>query len=212
MRLRVGICCVAMLCVAGCSWLLPAKPDPSRFFVLTPVGESSPSSAPLTLGTGGGPPLVGLGPVKLPAYLERPEVVTRVAPNRLDLSNRDRWAEPVDKDFTRILAQDLASQLASGQVITYPWYRPANIDYQIAVDVARFETDSEGVAHLTAMWQVRDPANGDVLSSGTSNISDSPNPDESPAATLSRALADLSRQLADAARAMPRKPAAAAKS
>ena len=211
-RLRVALASVAILCMAACSVgsiLQPAK-DPSQFYVLTPL-DASARGVPITYsGTGGARELeLGLGPVKFPAYLARPEIVTRSSPNKVDLAEINRWAEPLDKNFVSVLSQNLMTLLGA-RVTTFPWYRPTNLDYQITVDITRFDTDSNGTAQVIGRWEIKDPNSGEVLNSGEINLSDPARSGETPAATLSRALGDLSVQLADAIRTT-RHPAPRAK-
>ena len=75
---------LAALALGGC---FSPQPDPSKFFVLAPVatgGANSIASAGLAASSS---TTIGLGPIKLPQYLDRDEVVTRVGPNRLELSD-----------------------------------------------------------------------------------------------------------------------------
>lgn len=201
--LRIALACGAIMCLTACSLgtvLEPTK-DPSQFYVLTPT-DSSARGVPITYsGTGGARQLeIGLGPVKFPAYLARPEIVTRSSPNQVDLSEINRWAEPLEKNFVSVLGQDLMILLGA-HVTTFPWYRPTNLDYQMTVDITRFDTDLKGTAQIIGRWEIKDPNHGDVLNSGEINLSDTARSEETPAATLSRALGDLSAQLADAIRA-----------
>jgi uncharacterized lipoprotein YmbA len=186
------------LALAGSCTLLPPEPDPSRFFVLTadtsaPAAIHNPSAAASA-------PTIGVGPVSIPAYLDRPQIVTRVAPNRLDLSEGDRWAEPLKSSVGRVLAENLTALLAPRQVLSYPWYRTANVSLQVKADVERFEAAADRTARLVARWEIVDPANGAILRAGTANVSeaiDSAEPGAA-AAGLSRALAAFSREIAAA--------------
>ncbi len=200
---RVVAACLAVIVLAGCSLtsVLEPRKDPSQFYVLTPM-DSTARGVPITYSSSadGKGTTIGLGPVKFPAYLAREEIVTRSSPNKVDLSDINRWAEPLDKNFVTVLGQNL-TVLLGAQVKTYPWYRPANLDYQIALDIARFDTDSKGTAQITGRWEIEDPDTGDVLNSGEINIIDAAQSGETNAATLSRAVGDLSTQLADALRA-----------
>jgi len=201
MKARIVAALLIANLVTGCSLgILEPSKDPSQFYVLTPV--SSAASVPLTYGTGRAPTeiSIGLGPVKFPAYLAREEIVTRSSPNKVDISDIDRWAEPLDKNFVTVLAQNLTVQLGA-HVKTFPWYRPANLDYQIALDIARFDTDAKGTAQVAGRWDIEDPDRATTLNSGEINIIDAAQSGETKAATLSRALGDLSTQLAEAVRA-----------
>ena len=126
-------------------------------------------------------PTIGLGPIKLPEYLDRDEVVTRVGPNRLELSDQDRWAEPLDNNFKQVIAQDLTQSLGTHSITFYPWAGTTRVDYQVRIDVYRFETDPSANAQLVAHWQVLD-GSGKLLYASDSNLSEQAQPGEPVAA------------------------------
>lgn len=204
-RIVIPAVVALMLSAAACGPLLPPRPDRSEFFVLTPIPGSQPS-APLTLSHTANGLTLGLGPVKFPEYIDRPEMVTRASANRLELSDHNRWAEPLKKNFIRVLAQDLTAVTGARQVSTFPWFHPATFDYQVAVDVSQFDTDSSNKAQLIAHWEIRDPQTSELLSSGDSNIAETAQGGESAASTLSRAVGDFSRELAQAIQAVESRP------
>jgi uncharacterized lipoprotein YmbA len=205
MRRRLSVTVIAaalgMLAAGGC---FSPRPDPSKFFVLAPVGAAAPNSiAPAGLSASSSP-TIGIGPIKLPEYLDRDEVVTRVAPNRLELSEQDRWAEPLDNNFKQVLAQDLTQLLGTHSITFYPWAGTTRVDYQVRIDVYRFETDPAANAHLIAHWQVLD-ASGKLLYANDSNLSEQAQPGEPVAAALSRTVDGLARQIASAIQSLPRR-------
>jgi len=160
MRSRRSVSVAAViLVVAGAltaSGCFSPQPDPSKFFVLAPAGAKAANSiAPAGLSTSSSP-IIGLGPIKLPEYLDRDEVVTRVGPNRLELSEEDRWAEPLSNNFRQVIAQDLTQSLGTHSIMFYPWVGTTRIDYHVRIDVYRFETDPNANAQLVAHWQVLD--------------------------------------------------------
>jgi uncharacterized lipoprotein YmbA len=164
--IAIGLGCVIAL--AGCGSLLAPRPDTSRFFLLTPVADAPPAAA------GGTPGLVlGLGPIAFPAYLRRAEVVTRSSDNRIELSATDRWGEPLDDNFKRVLAQDIAATPGVAQVISYPWFSASpHPDFQIAVSVDSFEADAHGTARLIARWTVRDGSGARVIYVSSASLSE----------------------------------------
>jgi uncharacterized protein len=184
----------AAMLAAGC--LFSPQPDPSKFFVLAPDVSQGAAVTPTTAGA----PhqlIIGLGPIKLPEYLDRAEVVTRVTPNRLELSPVDRWAEPLSTDFRQVMAQDLSARLGTQMITFYPWYRTTHVDYQVEIDVYRFERDSQGTATLVAHWQIFD-GTGAILYATDSTVTETGQPGEPGAAALSRALGSLAQQIASA--------------
>ena len=68
---------------------------------------------------------LGIGPIKFPGYLDRQEIVVRSAQNRLMFLSTDRWAEPLQENFSRVLSENLALLLDTDLIIIYPW-SPAN--------------------------------------------------------------------------------------
>lgn len=97
---------------------------------------------------------VGLGPVELPDYLDRPQIVTRSGENELHLAEFDRWGESLKDNVTVVLAEDLTVLLPSQRVSIYPWKRSTPIDYQLAVRITRFDRTEGGEAVLSARWSV----------------------------------------------------------
>jgi uncharacterized lipoprotein YmbA len=141
--------CLAFLLVcfipAGCVSLEP-KPDPSRFFSLTSLpraGEGAQNPA------GAGEITLGLGPVRLPGYLDRQQLVRRISQNRFAVAENDRWAEPLEENFSRVLSQNLSILLRTDRIVAYPWERSQRPIYQVQVEVLRFEPNA---AHLTELW------------------------------------------------------------
>jgi uncharacterized lipoprotein YmbA len=180
----------AIAMAAGCTILAP-RPDATKFYVLTATSTGGAAATSHLV--------IGLGPVKLPAYLEHAEVITRVAPNRLDLSSTDRWAEPLDDNFRRVLAADLTTLIGTDQVLPFPWDLSTKVDYKIEVNVERFERDSSGGAQLIANWIIRDGHSDRVLLTRPADFTESAGSGmENSAASLSADLNDLSKQLATA--------------
>ncbi len=184
----------AWLGLAGCSSLLAPRPDRSRFYVLT----AQPAAAQVSPASTGAGLSLGLGPITMPPYLDRPQVVTRIGPNELRLSEIDRWAEPLDSNFAHVLAQDLTLRLGTTRIHPFPWYNATSIDYQVEVAVHRFETDASGRSELAAHWTIIDGRNKSLLDSGDTTIAQSGTPGDTAANTgaLSRTVAEFSDQIA----------------
>ena len=185
------------LSLAGCGSLLP-KPTPSssKIFVLfSPLkaAERQDLDRP-------GQISLGVGPVRLPGYLDRREIVTRIAQNRFDVSDNDRWAEPLDENFTHVLAQNLSVLLGSDRIITYPWPLDKRPRYRVQIDVFRFEVNSAGEAELTARWAIVDVTNKQEPRFKESRFTRMPkeNSTDASVAALSETVADLSREIAKA--------------
>ena len=190
--IALGACAIA----AGCSPLAP-QPDRSKFFILTPLANGSASASTPAGATTNAPLTIGVGPIDFPDYLRRLEVVTRKSPNELDLSAEKRWGEPLDKNFARVFSENISRLLNTQQIEKYPWPVRTRVDYQITIDVQRFETTADGQSQLIARWIIKDGATGKDLYASETTASAPVGPGETGAsAALSRDLATLSSQVA----------------
>jgi len=191
--IAIGACAIL---ATGCSVLSP-QPDRSKFYILTPVSDSGAMAASPPSTSTYSQLTIGVGPVDFPDYLRRLAVVTRVAPNRIDLSDEKRWAEPLDKNFTRVLSENLATLLNTQRIEKYPWALRVKVDYQVEVDVQRFETTSDGQTQLVASWIIRDGPSDKILYASQTTAGAPAGPDElSASSALSSDLATLSEQIA----------------
>ncbi len=73
-----------LMSMGGC-----ATTQPSKFYVLSPLEASLPKSPTAGVNTGLG---IGIGPINLPPYLNRPQIVIRATRNELHLSDFNKWA------------------------------------------------------------------------------------------------------------------------
>ncbi len=186
----------ALLCGSGCSPLAP-QPDRSKFFILTPISDDAATVATQVPAASSSQLTLGVGPIYFPAYLRRPEIVTLASPNQIDLSAEKRWGEPLDKNFERVITENLTQLLGTQRVEKYPWSRNVHVDFQIVIDVQRFDTSSDGLSHLTARWIIKDGATAkDLFASETSSSLPVGPGDTGASAALSQDLAILSRAIA----------------
>jgi uncharacterized lipoprotein YmbA len=98
--------------------------------------------------------MLAIGPVRVREYLSRPEIVTRTQENKIIVHDFHSWGEPLDKNFTAVLGANLSNLLSTDRIVFFPWRRRPNLDYQIVVDVMRFEGDLGGEASLIAHYYI----------------------------------------------------------
>src|SRR5258707_4467293 len=108
---------VVGLSLSGCGTLSP-RPDPSRFFTLSSLPQVAPAS--LKNSTGLEKMFLGSSPVKFPGYLDRQEIVVRSTQNRLEVSETDPSAAPLEENFPRVLSANPALLLNTDLIIIYP--------------------------------------------------------------------------------------------
>ncbi len=174
---------------------------PSRYYLLSALSPSENARAEPGMA-------VGIGPIEFPKYLDRPQIVTRGNGNRIYLGEFDRWAEPLEQSFARVLTENLAALLPTDDVFQYPWMRSARIDYQIMVTVNRFDTAAGGETVLHTRWTIRD-ADGRTIAEPRASRSSEPTGStdyEAIVRAQSRVLQQLSRRIAGALQAIEPTP------
>ena len=184
----------ASLTLAGCSFLKPAQVT-ERHFVLTPM--PTPASTPAATSS----LAVGLGQVKLPAYLFNTSLAIRKGANEIEYLSAALWAERLDTGFQRVLAANLTSALSTDRVLLSSWQKDA-VAAEAFITIEQFDVDANGRGLLIARWRILSPGGERILKAGSSRLSrEGPPPDagvSGAVATLSELVADFSRQLAPA--------------
>jgi uncharacterized lipoprotein YmbA len=140
---------LVLLSLVGCS--IKSETAPSRFYMLRPLQATATSP-----GAPGGEsgPVLALGPINIPAYLDRPQIVTQAPGAEVKLSEFDRWAEPLGDNVSAVLANNLSSLLPTDRVSAYPGRLPADLDLRITMDVIRFDGPLGGDVVLEARWSL----------------------------------------------------------
>ena len=175
------------------------------------VGCASPMSRFYTLSTTptpAGTPVaysVAVGPVTIPAVIDRPQIVVTTSPNQVQLDEFNRWASPLQGNIGRVVADNLASILGTARVSLFPQTMSAAADYRVAIQVQKFDTAPGDAASLEALWTVTRAKDGTTQTGRTSVRESSPSGGyDGVAAAHSRGLARLSRDIADAIQTMAR--------
>ena len=208
MKTRIGIIrrpvgLLLALLVAGC-----AGSPPINLYTLSAVGApAADTRLPQS------PAVVAVGPVTLPDYIDRPQIVTRKSAYQLELAAYDHWAAPLYDMLPRVLVEDVALRLPSDRVVAFPQVGDASFDYRIAVDVSRFDVDATGAATLAARWQLyaRSAPRALLVADDTLQRQIEGRGYDAYAASLSAVLADLGDRIArevNSARASAARPLA----
>ncbi len=185
---RVWVLFVAAIVCAACG-----TTKPSRFYTIDAVAAASNQpSANIS---------VMVGPVSVPASVDRPEFVVQVASNRVEVDEFNRWAAPLGDGIARAVAGDLANILGTPQVASAPLanFKP---EYRVTINVQRFDSFPRREVVFDAVWVVSRSSSGETRS-GRTTTTESVQDDgyDALAAAHSRAIARMSGDIAAAIRA-----------
>ncbi len=125
------------------------------------------SAEPASAATGGGSSLsLGVGPISLPAYIDRSELVFQSGPNEFQVPPNVSWAGSLPENIASVLARDLQAQLGAREVVAYPWPAGRAPRRRVALDVRQFHGISGSEAILDAAWRIEDSSGG-IISRGS---------------------------------------------
>jgi uncharacterized lipoprotein YmbA len=192
----VAIYLLSLLFIYGCASKSP------NYYVLNSLQSGAPSAEKAKAEND---LTIGVGPIKIPAYLDRPEMATRSAPDSLQFAEFDKWAEPLERNLTRVIAENLAILLSTNRVGVFPWLNSAQVQYQVTVDITQLERMPDGKVILAARWNILGDQGENMLVIESSRFSI---PIESAgygamASAESRAVEALSREIAAAVKSLP---------
>jgi len=180
----------ALLCVLATGCFGSSKPV--EFYTLRPSADAA-GSPPTQRRLG-----IAVGPLQLPKYLDRPEIVTRDGEHGLSIQEDHRWAGSLRGDLLRVIADDLSRLLDTTYVAVYPVEPRFAADYRILFDVHEFEGTPGQSVRLRVFWSVLKGTGSEALAVELSDI-------EQPVASAewtdfvaahNAALATMSRQIA----------------
>lgn len=107
---------------------------------------------------------VGIGPVTLPGYVDRAELVFQTTANEFQVPLDAHWTGTLKDNVSNVLAADVGSRLRSGNVVAFPWNPVLKLRYQVAVDVTQFHAISGKGAILEVSWRILNGADSQMIS------------------------------------------------
>jgi uncharacterized protein len=185
---------VALLALGICLSACAGKSASSKFYVLSSLPQSG-------LSAGGGTP-IGVLPIGMPDYLDRPQIVTRVSENEIRLDEFSRWAEPLKEGFTRVLVENLSTLLNTAKVISTTESAIIPMALQVGVEVVQFDGTLGGDVVLIVKWGLFEREGKKLLLGKRSTFKEPTGSAtyEALVAAESRAVSALSREIAEAIR------------
>jgi len=200
----VGVILLAFsFLMAGCTFIGGTQ-QPTKNYVLNSLySEKIETQAVADLHDIG----ILVGPIRMALYLDRADIVIRDSQNQIRLAEFSQWAGPLQENFSRVLSENLSVLLATDRVGIFPGTRAMSFDFNVTVNVTRFDGMPGEKADLRARWGILDKTRKKMLFENHSVLSQSTENDSMEAliAAESRNLADLSREIAEAIKTLAAK-------
>lgn len=135
-----------IICILVSSCSISGTTRPAQFYVLDVTATPNSNEAKNLH--------LGVGPILIPGYIDRPQIVTKTESSELVYAEYKRWAEPMDEMFTRTLTQNITITTGSNSVISHPWSSKANLENELTAKIIKFENSAKGDALLIVQWQL----------------------------------------------------------
>jgi len=151
--------------LSGCVTTNPVIP--TRYYLLNPVeyenlidNKEIPASSIS----------IEIAALRLPLYLEKPQIVRRSTTNRLEMAEYHQWGGSLRKNMTRVLAQTLSRLLDTPQIAIAPYRPPVPPDFRLSVEVMQFEANQNGTVQFSALWRLSNGRDNQVLKTRIVNL------------------------------------------
>lgn len=197
--LRAGLA-VGLLGLA-CTGCFGGGPAPS-FYTLSEASGPAAGEPIAAL------PELGLvvGPVEIPRYLDRPEIVSRDGANELVVADAHRWGGSLRNDILRVVADDLGRLLGTPRIAIYPNEPRFPATFRILLDIREFGGVSGQGVVLRVRWTIARVSDGSAAFVADSrfeqSVASASMADQ--VAAQSAVLGTLIRQVAERVTSLPR--------
>ncbi|TAH47490.1 MAG: membrane integrity-associated transporter subunit PqiC [Betaproteobacteria bacterium] len=135
---------IAGTMLAGCS-----SSPPIHYYTL-----SAPAAGSVAPRGEQGPSLV-VGPVSIPAEVDRQQMVRIVDGVRLEVASQHRWAGPLKIEIGRRVAGEIARLRGLPRVVAWPQNTYSEPELSLPIDIQRLDTIGFDSVRIEAVWSLR---------------------------------------------------------
>ena len=146
---------VLSLILMGCG-----SSPPNNYYVLS--AQEFPAE-------NGDTPAIGVGPIEVPEYLMRQNLVYNHDENTLHVFSVDLWGEPLVDGIQRVMALNLSGLLKTQNMRFFPWNPQRAPDYAVKVNLLQLDANKDE-AMMKAEWLVYRPTNGEAVTRRISQL------------------------------------------
>lgn len=148
-----GLAVMSLLAV-GCA----SSPKPRLYVFAGPPDRDAAASVSRSVGEE--TLIIRARHIRLPVYVDRPQIVSRVSAGELTADEFNRWGIPLSALVSKQLSLTIMSELPDAYVDIHPWKGQEDTDYLVELNIVRLDGKIGGSAVLEAQWSV---ARGDSI-------------------------------------------------
>ena len=148
---RLALCLATTLLLSACVGGGGGPHGGTRFYSLQAMGlanlDNSTNKARDKL-------KIGVGPIRLPRLLRRPQIVTRKSGTEVAMAEKHQWGGLLKEDLSQTLTDNFASLLGTENTEQYPWKLNFKPHYSVRVDIEQLDGELDGTVTLKAHWRL----------------------------------------------------------
>lgn len=189
---KVSVYLFFALFLGGC---VPVLNTPSpRFYLLRPIDKSEVKEEFILASDA----IIAIGPVRIPEYQNRPQIVTKNKDGLLTFAQFDRWSEPLDTGLARLLLENLTLMLPKATLVMFPANFAIPLNYQLIAEVIQLENQLDKGIFFVVQWSIINAQDNKMVFTKRSEFRQPINPHNYPGLVeaLSSACASLSSEIA----------------
>jgi len=181
--------------MSGCAAVFSRESAPIDWYLLSSAPASTTAARTDAAAAG---PIYAVAPVRVPEYLSQRSIVTRTGENELRLAADAQWASPLADGIASVLGENISLLIPSDRVVQLPVSSAVPVDYEIRVEIVRFERQPDASVDLVARWTVFGEGGRRMIAMERTSLRRDGVADDyrSIAAAMSGLLLDLSRAVA----------------
>lgn len=181
---------LALALQVGCSDIV--SDDDTKFYALSPADVPTAS--------GDSKLKLGIGPVKIPRMISRPQLVVRTEQHQINVLEQHQWGGSLKEEVAQIIIDNLSANLGTEQVEQFPWKKAFKPDYQVRVRIERMDGIPGGEVVLKARWWLRkgNAPTDQLAEYSTYRVQTADKSYPAYVAALSKTLAQLSTEISKA--------------
>lgn len=204
-KLNFLFCAIAFFLALALSGCMSMSSSPTPRFYMPVSLEKDQVAQKIEIPSG---VIIAVGPIGIPEYLDRPQIVTKNDNGTMHFAQFDRWAEPLDSALNRLLIDDLAAMLPSANFQFFPCSFTIPLDYHVIADVVRLDIELNKDMVLEIQWSIIDSRSKKMILTKRSEMREAIAPHNyfGVSKALSSACAELSREIAGSLASITNQP------
>jgi uncharacterized lipoprotein YmbA len=186
-RYRQWMTALSVILLAAC-----ASPRPHFYSLHQPSPVSAVDARPRAT--------VVVGPISIPALVDRPQLVLHENDYEVSVNEQQRWAAPLKDQLMELLAAGLSDRIANRQFVAASSAAINAPAARLSVDFLRLELSRTSGAQLVAHWVYRSASDGSppIEGNATSHMLPSSNGFPANVDAMRRAVMAVTNDIADA--------------